>query len=455
MEQLREEIVGVRDVGVPRPQEDGKLAVIDHLRERSPVRVVVDLGRDADRRERLLDLLVLEDDVVPLHARPDREGRQAASTRIARPRQQIAGLLRVVRVPGELRIEAERARRQNPAGHRVLTEVDVLDDRLAVDGVKKGLAHPPVAERLHPRVEAVEAHAAHGPLHVDVAVAGAESPSIGVRRQRRVLQTAPQELLVHRVALVAREDPEDETRELRRPFEVLDVRGQHDLLSALPAEEPERSAADRLGAEGLALSLDHVPRNDLGVADGEDRDERGQRLVESDLDGMPVERHESGYRPGDAFSELPGPPDAEEQVGRAGTRLGIDETGERVHDVVRGDLAPVVELRALAKLERPREPVPGRAPELGQRRLDGQRLVELHQAVEDLLRHRPAVDVADPSRIERLGVVPQRAPVDGAGARVILLLSRRRQCAGTQKYAQEDAEEKGGRTAPQFPQETG
>jgi hypothetical protein len=78
------------------------------------------------------------------------------------------------------------------------------------------------------------------------------------------------------------------------------------------------------------------------------------------------------------------------------------------------DLAAVVELHALPEIERPREPIPRGAPELRQRRLDRQRLVELHETVEDLLGDGSAVDVADPSGVERLGVMAERSAVHRA-----------------------------------------
>src|SRR5262249_38895389 len=264
----------------------------------------------------------------------------------------------------------------------------------------------------------------------------------------------PVELVVHRVALVARENPEDEARELRRSLEVLDVRGQHDLLPVLPAKELERSAADRLGAERFALSLDQVSRNDLGVADREDRHERGERLVKCDFDGMSIERDEPRHGPRAAFPELASPSDPDEEVGGFRTRPRIEESRERIDHVIRGDLASVMELGALAKLECPGKPVPGRTPEFGQRRLYCAGLVELPQAVEDLLRPRPAVDVADAGRIERLRIVPERAPVNGTAVRLMLLLGRRQHRAGAQKRAQENAEQNGGQTAPPIPEGT-
>src|SRR5262249_36680683 len=79
----------------------------------------------------------------------------------------------------------------------------------------------------------------------------------------------------------------------------------------------------------------------------------------------------------------------------------------------------VVELNALPEHERPRQAVARGLPELGERGCDGERLIELDQAIEDLLRHGAAVDVADTRRIEGRRLVPERPPIDAAGRAVV------------------------------------
>src|SRR5439155_10246831 len=56
-------------------------------------------------------------------------------------------------------------------------------------------------------------------------------------------------------------------------------------------------------------------------------------------------------------------------------------------------------------------------PELGERWHDGQRLIERDEAVEDLLRDRPAVDVGDERGIECGRIVGDRPPVDAVISR--------------------------------------
>ena len=160
------------------------------------------------------------------------------------------------------------------------------------------------------------------------------------------------------------------------------------------------------------------------MADGEHRDERQRGGVEDDLNGVTVERGEAGHGGRAAFAELAGALDGAEEIGGPRSGARIEDPRERVHDVVGRDLAAMVELHALPERERPREAVARGLPELGERGCYGQRVVELDQAVEDLLRHRATVDVADTRRIERRRLVPERPSVDatidaligGAGA---------------------------------------
>jgi len=120
-----------------------------------------------------------------------------------------------------------------------------------------------------------------------------QGAAIGQRRHRCVFEISFQKLVMHGIALIAWKDPVRQARELRRPVEVLGVCAEDDLLAPPPAEEPERSGADGMGTEGLALSLDHVFRHDLGVPDGDDRDERRVGLAERHLHRVTIEHGEA------------------------------------------------------------------------------------------------------------------------------------------------------------------
>src|SRR5262249_17711464 len=107
----------------------------------------------------------------------------------------------------------------------------------------------------------------------------------------------------------------------------------------------------------------------------------------------------------------------------------------------------MVKPRTLAEVERPDEPIARGSPELGERRLDRERLIELDQAVEDLLRDGSAVDVPDSSWIEGLGILPQRSPVDAVRAGSLAVLSVDRPPGEGQRDDQEQMEG-GPRTPP-------
>jgi hypothetical protein len=198
----------------------------------------------------------------------------------------------------------------------------------------------------------------------------------------------------------------------RGATEVVGVGGQHDLLAALPALEPERSRPDRRGAERLALLGGATTRHDLHVADSEHGHQRRLCLVEHDPHGRGVERGEAADRGGPSLAKLAGAMNVREQIGGRRLHAWVEQPRQRVDDVVRRHGAPVMEFHALAERERPREAVAGRLPELRQRRHDRQGLIELHEAVEDLLGHRQTVDVADPRRVQRGRIAPQGPPVD-------------------------------------------
>lgn len=72
----------------------------------------------------------------------------------------------------------------------------------------------------------------------------------------------------------------------------------------------------------------------------------------------------------------------------------------------------MVEPNTLAQCERPREPIGGRAPDLRERRRDGERLVERDQAVENVLCDRAPVYIGKEDGIEGSRIVADRPPVD-------------------------------------------
>jgi len=143
------------------------------------------------------------------------------------------------------------------------------------------------------------------------------------------------------------------------------------------------------------------------------------------------ERDEPGHCLRAPLSELTSASDVQEKLYRTRARFRIEDARKRVDDVVRSDLAPVVELHAFPEFERPCEPVARGPPELRQRRFDDQSLIELDEAIEDLLGDGPAVDVADTGWVEGLGVLPQWAPIYLARGCSVSVLRPHRQRSGT------------------------
>jgi len=185
------------------------------------------------------------------------------------------------------------------------------------------------------------------------------------------------------------------------------------------------------------------------VADGQHGDERAHRLVERDLHRIAVLGDQPGDGPGSALAELARALDGAEQVGGARSNLRIEDPRQGIHDILGGHLAAVVEAHALPEGERPREPVARRLPELGERRPDHQRLIELDEPVKDLLGHRAAVDVDDARRVERLGVVAERPAIGPArDDDVLSLLRGDRRGLDARERQQEDGEREEGENSP-------
>jgi hypothetical protein len=264
------------------------------------------------------------------------------------------------------------------------------------------------------------------------------------RRHGALLEGPALELPTHQIARLAGEHAVDDAAEARRALEILAVHLEDDLLPPLPSHEPERSGADGAAPEGVAQLLDGVPRDDLGVSHREQRHEGRVGLGQAHLDGVTVERAQARHARGAAVAKLPGPLDPAEEIGGPGLDLGIEQASEGEHDIGRFELAAVVELDTLPQGEGPDEPVPGRPPVAGQGRRDRQRLIELDEAVEDLLRHRSPVDVADARGVEGGGVVAERAPVHRRVARLLRVDGARREPGGEQ----DGADDKRGAEAP-------
>ncbi len=199
----------------------------------------------------------------------------------------------------------------------------------------------------------------------------------------------------------------DDAIDLDRPAPVVGVLLEHDLLAPLPAHVAERAGAHRVERIVGAPFPHGGGAHDGRGGRGEDREERGARLLEHEAHRGLV-HHLDGL---DVAEEVAGEGILAELVGRMlGVELPLD--GELHRLGVEG--RPVVELDGLAQLERVPEAVLRDGPGFGQPGDDlGAVLREGDQRLGDAPRDAVRIEVRHLGRIEvdRLGDEPdhQRA----------------------------------------------
>src|SRR3990170_4950415 len=443
VEELEEKVVRIRDIGEPRVQENGELPFAKHLGKGRPVRQVLEVSLDSHRIQVLLDLLMLAKDPLEPDARPDRDWGEPTSPGVPRLGKELPCPHGVIGVPLEFGVEAQGSRRQDPARGRVAPQRDVLDDGLLIDRMDQRLADSTVFQGFPADVEAVKPDALHRALNVDVFPFGHDARVV-LSGDRSVLERSPLKLFVHGLEFLAGKDPVHNAGEPRRTVEIVRVGRENNFFPPFPADEPERARPHGTARESFALLLYHLPRHDLGVPYRQDRHEGSQGLGEGDLDSVSVNGHQSRDLLCLPVSEFLGAPDAEKEVGDPRFHLRVEESREGIDDVVGCDLAAMMELHALPEREGPAEAVARRLPVLGQGRSDGQGLVEPDEAVEDLLGHRPAVDVGDASGIQGHRVVPEWTAIDPA---IPILGEYGKRGRGEKSHEKEKGEE-GGAPSP-------
>ncbi len=334
-----------------------------------------------------------------------------------KPRPRVPGLSqelprsgRIVGQSLEVWIVSEGPRGQDAPRQSMPPEPNLRHDRLAIDRVGHCLAHTAVVERLGPRVEAVVAEVEHRPPHVVVPLTG-DDLTVVSGRNRAVLEAAALELLEHLFQLGAGEDPIDEADQTRRAVEVVGIRGQHDLLASLPPDEPEGARPDRPATERLVLLLDEPRAGRSSRGRREDGHERHRAPPSGDADRVSVQGDQPGNLLALPLPELGSPRTPRKRSAKPDFVLGSQNPREREDDVVGGDLAPVMEPHALPEREGPGEAVAGGNPELGQRRRDVEGLVELDEAIEDLLGDSKTVHVPDAPGVECGRIITEGAAV--------------------------------------------
>ena len=277
----------------------------------------------------------------------------------------------------------EHTLRHDAFGRRREARERDLGERLLVDGVVDRLADADVVERLLQHVEAdiaLDDRLAHGDVEL----------GIGLKRRRLLVGQREGEVrfagLQHGGAgVVFRHRFPGDGIDLRKTLLPIAVElPALDEVGLLPVLEHERAGADWMEGDVLAAPFGERRRRDhrrRGM--GEGVDERAERLLEGDLDGMGSNRFDLG----DTVELV----DTQQPVLAVGNAVEIDLDGFGV------EIGAVVELDALAQLERIDEAVVGDRVALGEHRCHLEVLVELEQALVESL--------GDRGRQRRVGVV--------------------------------------------------
>ena len=159
--------------------------------------------------------------------------------------------------------------------------------------------------------------------------------------------------------LVLHDRAVDDAIDVDGPVPVVGVLLEHDLLAALPARVAEGAGAHGVERVVGAPLPDRGRAHDGGGARGEDGEERGARLLQHEAHRRLVHHlHRL-----DVAEEVAGERILAELVGRM---LGVELPLDGELDGLGVERRPVVELDALAELERVPEPVLRDRPGLGQ-----------------------------------------------------------------------------------------
>ena len=336
-------------------------------------------------------------------------GREAV--RVAGLGQELPGALRIVGIGLERRLRSPGSRQHGPAGGRARALEHIPHDGVLVHRVVQRLADALVVEGLllvvDPEVPDMRAHLLEE-VHLRISLELGDE--IG-RHAHDQVDGAGEQLREPRLVLDDR--AVDDAIDLDRPAPVVGVLLQRDLLAPLPARIAEGTRAHRIERVVGAPLPDGGGAHDGGGARGEDGEERGARLLEHEAHRRVV-HHLDGL---DVAEEVVRERVLPELVRRVlGVELALD--GE-LHGLG-VERRPVVELDALAQLERVPEAVLRDGPGLGQPGDDLRALLrEGDQRLHDAARDAQRVEVRHLRRIEvdRLGDEPddERARRLGGG----------------------------------------
>jgi hypothetical protein len=359
---------------------------------------------------------------------------EAEALREAGLGEQAARQLGIEGGHAELRVVAEHAGRQPLAVRRGGALHHLGRQRLAVDGVRQGAAHPQVLERvLGQGLAGVVGHEGYaaGARIVRVQVDHPQPLDLGdgdavVAAQARQVGGGD---LVDDVDIAGEQRRGaggvvgDEAVVDLRPFLARAVPGviarEHGAVAGSVGDEAVGAGADGGAAAVVVLGAGAF----AGVArdDGDRRHVGGQQRVRA-VGVQPQGERVDDLDPGDGTDEAAEPARAVRHVGGAGQAEG---------DVVGGEVAAVMPLHPGAQLELPHA-LRHRGPALGEAGQQPGAGVLLHQPVEDVAGERVVRGGAEEVRIDR-GDRPADADVEGLRGR------RRRRGGQEQRGAQRQA----------------
>ncbi len=93
------------------------------------------------------------------------------------------------------------------------------------------------------------------------------------------------------------------------------------------------------------------------------------------------------------------------------THGGIEQSGERVYNILGGHFSPVVELHTFAKMKGPDEAVTRRRPGLSQGGHHVEVSIKRHQAIKNLVGNGYPIHISDLGWIEAGGILSQRPSI--------------------------------------------
>ena len=333
------------------------------------------------------------------------DGRQPPAARESRLGQELPGAGAIEAGRGDARVVARQRGRQDALARDHASLEEPLHDRGRIDGVRDDQAHPAIVERGLLDVEAHPVGAQGRPdrhLCAERGI-GLHGPAVA---GRDVADVEVAGLVVVEAGDLGRDDAEHHPLQVGRAPEVVGEGLEHHAVVAPPLLQAKRAGPHGAAREGRAQTLGLLARHDGRRVVGHQVEERGEGLLERQLDGALIHHAHARDLPRPALDEGGRPRDLLEHPGPLAARGALE--GElhvgRPHDPA------AVELHAGAEHEGVDAMVGRHRPALGQARPRLQSLVQLHQRVEELPHDRRRGGIRGLGGVERRGVGDEDAP---------------------------------------------